>query len=270
MKVLIATDGSEESARIITPAGQFAAAIGAEVVLVRVLSDSDADRAAVEAELALLLTERGITGRTSAISGDSNDIVATISDSAADEGAGFVAVGSRGRSRLREALLGSVTTGVLGRAAGPVMVGGSHLEQRVAGAPYHILATTDGSAAGDAAVADIAALGAPEGSLQITLFRAYSPVSAPELDAADRKKIAAELQTLGASLPPGTGAVEHVQPVGPGQNLASAIVAAAAERGADAIWMGTHGHSMRARVLAGSTALGVLERSPLPVVLVRE
>ena len=60
--------------------------------------------------------------------------------------------------------------------------------------------------------------------------------------------------------------VRNIVPLG---GVDSAILSAAVEAGADAIWMATHGHSFRRHVLLGSVALGTLSNASVPVVLAR-
>lgn len=55
----------------------------------------------------------------------------------------------------------------------------------------------------------------------------------------------------------------------PGQLAADAIIAAAAQQGADLIVMGSHGRRGLGRLLLGSQAAEVLSRSTIPVLIVK-
>jgi nucleotide-binding universal stress UspA family protein len=54
-----------------------------------------------------------------------------------------------------------------------------------------------------------------------------------------------------------------------GKDAAKAIVAYAGERGAAVVLVATHGRTGLARLAAGSVAMGVVRRSPCPVLVYR-
>jgi len=125
-----------------------------------------------------------------------------------------------------------------------------------------LLVATDFSDAAAAALVLARRLLEPGGAL--VLAHAIPPVIAPgEVPLADPRSEAwarAEYEKLAPSLA-GIGAELDLRFGAPD----TAVLAAAAEHGADAIVMGTSGRTGLAHVLLGSVAERVIRRAPLPV-----
>jgi nucleotide-binding universal stress UspA family protein len=145
--ILIATDGSDESERAVELGLELAAEQDAQVVLVHVLPpeawtwqgpapiypravfhEPDEDTSVLRPALRLA-AERGVPATAELVSGDP---VAEIVKTAARFDADLIVLGSRGLGRVKAALLGSVSRGVLAEAKRSVLV---VREQRAAAVP---------------------------------------------------------------------------------------------------------------------------------------
>lgn len=281
MNVLVTTDGSARSLHILPHAAALASAIGGKLVLLRVLDpllDAGNQFAlklgeAVEKTRAAWLEEM-----RAALAGarvDAQPVVAekergedtwdTIIRIAADHAAGVIAMDSRGSGAIRHALLGSVAMGLVGHTELPVMVSGPNIQPPAASrAGYRIVATTDGSPASTAVVRALEPLLAA-GRVDVTLLRLCWPGTG-EHSAID---CAAQVKQLRQQLPGSERITEDVREVALVSGAGPAIISAAEDIGASAIAMATHGHSARYHLFGGSTALTVVEQSPLPVILSR-
>jgi nucleotide-binding universal stress UspA family protein len=136
-KILIATDGSEESRQAVDFGLELADEQAAPVVLVHVAPAVDVVptsgfgmTGAVPHELTdydwspltearALAEELGIDVRTQMLRGDTVDEIVAYADTV---DADLIVVGSRGHGALASALLGSVSRGVLHEARRPVLV----------------------------------------------------------------------------------------------------------------------------------------------------
>lgn len=132
-RVVLAYDGSDAAKRALERAADIASA-GASVTVVSVVSAhhpgggrssgavdpeemSERNRELDEAEK--LLSARGVTVETIEVLGDPAD---GIVEAARSVGADLIVVGTRGQSRGKRMLLGSVSTGVLHKASCDVLV----------------------------------------------------------------------------------------------------------------------------------------------------
>jgi nucleotide-binding universal stress UspA family protein len=283
MNILVTTDGSDRSLCILPHAARLAAALDATLNLARVL-DPRADaagvvaerldaavaevRAAWEAELRGVLTARGIAGEPHIIERRwGEDVPSAIRRAAADLGAVLIAMESRGAGAIRHAVLGSVTMGVVGSADLPVMTLTDCPPVPGSGEPYHLLVTTDGSPDARSVFPALGPLLRP-GRFRVTLCE-VAIMRAQETEAQARARTLPGLEALRPRLPAGVEVGYRIPVVPPGAGIDTAIIEAAVEVGADAIASATHGYSARRHLVAGSTALGVVRRAPVPVILVR-
>jgi nucleotide-binding universal stress UspA family protein len=283
MNVLVCTDGSPASRSILPHAGRFARAAGAELVLTRVfdplvdaisafaLTRNEAV-AKVEAEwrreLEAEVAGTGLPGGVHIAHRDRRKDIADAIHEAADEtGAAMIAVASRGAGAVRHAVFGSVAMDVIARTDIPVMT--------LAGTPapadrtglYHIVVTCDGSADSLSVFRGLGPLLTP-GKFRVTLLQvATADAGHPEAEV--RSQTLAYLESLRGRLPAGVACEVHVPVVPVGGGVDTAISVAAVSVGADAIASATHGHSARRHLFMGSTALGVVQRAVLPVILVK-
>lgn len=164
---------------------------------------------------------------------------------ARDEGAAVLVVGSRGLSGVRAAL-GSVSDEVVHLSPVPVLVV-PHLEDEVRAqlAQGPVVVGLDGS---DGARAALAAAR--------TIF-------------GDRPVLAATAGDCGEVEADGAELIEVPIRGGGERAVGEALAAAAAERGASVIVVGSRGRSAATRMLLGSVALSVLHGCGRPVMVVR-
>jgi len=258
----------------------FTRATGAQLTLLRVL-DSRIDLAdqpglslegAVTAAttdwqsaMAGMLAKAGIDGDALVLrKAHGEDTWETIVRAADEVGAAMIALDSRGAGAIRHALLGSVAMDLVGHTELPVMVTGPNTQPPATGDGYRIVATSDGS---PASLAVVRALGPmiETGCVDVTLLRLCWPAG-PDHSAED---CAASLKKLRQGLPNSERVSEEVRELMLIDGAAPAIISVAEELGAAAVAVATHGHSAAYHLFGGSTALGVVERSPLPVILCR-
>jgi nucleotide-binding universal stress UspA family protein len=133
-KILLATDGSREAELAATTAADLANATNSELHVVHVgellptlLAQTEVEPAQLEREARKLLDEQvrrleeaggTITEAHLRLGRADEEIV----DLAHDMGAGFIVMGSRGRGRIRRALMGSVSDSVVRHAHCPVTI----------------------------------------------------------------------------------------------------------------------------------------------------
>ena len=280
MNVLVTTDGSERSLHALPHAAAFARATGSQITLLRVLDplldvgnqfalhvDEAVEKvsAAWQAELTSTLAGAGISGDALvARKVHGEDTWDTIIRVAGSLGASLIAMDTRGAGAVRHAILGSVAMGLVGHAELPIMVTGPSIQPPAADSSYRIVATTDGS---PASLAVVRALGPilETGAVDVTLLRLCWPGTASHSTA----DCAAQLRAFRQGLPDSLRVMEDVREMALVNGAAPAIITVAQELGASAIAMATHGHSAAYHLFGGSTALGVVTQSPLPVVLTR-
>ncbi len=152
-KILLATDGSKDAWLATNTAIGLAMVTGSELHVVNVgvavpalLEPLDVKPARVEQEARRLLDEEvknienvgGTVARSHLRMGDAAQ---EIVDLAQEQKVGLIAMGSRGRSRIKRALIGSVSDSVVRHAQCPVMV----VRWKPLIFPAQILVATDGS-----------------------------------------------------------------------------------------------------------------------------
>lgn len=136
-RILVATDGSQPAAEATAFGVELAAEHEAEVIFVRVVPALDvvpsglvwisgavmheetaADRAVLE-DAAAVAAEHGLVATTALLRGDTVDQIVAFAES---HDVDLIVVGSRGHGALTNALLGSVSRGVLSESKRPVLV----------------------------------------------------------------------------------------------------------------------------------------------------
>jgi nucleotide-binding universal stress UspA family protein len=284
MKFLLCTDGSAGSRSILPHAGRLARALGAEIVLARVLDprvDAASEvaprledavarvQAGWEDELRKGLAEANLDGEVMVPQRLWGKEIADAIDTAAeDTAAALIGITSRGSGKVRHALFGSVALGVLERANRPVMtLAKDDAPVHEGSAPYHLVVTSDGSPDSRSIFAGLDGLLAP-GKVKVTLLEVVT-LNAKETESEAEARGLADLEPLRARIPAGVEVHVKVEVAAANSDVALCIGDAARDLGADAIASSTHGHSARRHVVAGSTALGVVEKSGLPVILVK-
>ena len=282
MKVVVTTDGSERSLDVLPHAAAFARANGHDLVLLRILDPRqdgkgefalkledalDRIREQWASELTAKLQTAGITGEVCIGERQHReDVRDSILREATELDAVLLAMHSSGAGgAIRHALFGSVAMGVLSKTPLPVMTAGKELRSDVAD-PYHLVIAVDGSPASQASIACLAPALAP--STKVTLLAIYEPRVGDDGDETEMTKLDRILRDAAAALPAGNEEVviRSIPQLG---GVDSAVIEAARELDADAIAAATHGHSARYHLVAGSTALGIVSRSQVPVILSR-
>lgn len=132
-KILIATDGSEPSARALDRAADFASSHGGELAVLSVadvpaefhgeapdIVERLVEQARERAEAAKSQAVRkGVTAEALVRQGDAHQVIV---DMAAELGADVIFMGPRGRKGVKKLVMGSVTEKVIGYATCPIMV----------------------------------------------------------------------------------------------------------------------------------------------------
>lgn len=139
-KILVATDGSEQSQKTIDETARIAAPLGAEVTVLSVVEDASSmnyassipeevmrrvrqdqekyySRAVEEAKASL--AAKGIKTKSLVVKGDPVDVICKTAE---EEGSDLIIVGRRRLSKLEGILLGSVSNKVMINAKTNVMV----------------------------------------------------------------------------------------------------------------------------------------------------
>jgi nucleotide-binding universal stress UspA family protein len=193
--------------------------------------------------------------------------------------AGVVVVGSRGLGFARRLMLGSVSRGVVRRAACPVLVVKGR-RRRV----KRLVLATDGSTNASRALGFLLARLEPPAGARVRVVRVLEPMlprARALLPAPLRRAVIASAASFNAERTRQArrevaGAVVLLKRAGwsargivrEGVPLAELLHEAAASR-ADLLVIGARGTGGLARLLVGSVAEGALDRSPVPVLLVK-
>ncbi len=286
MNILATTDGSPHSIQVLTQVAALQAATGGEVVFVRVLNPltdlggvyaqsvaeaTDEVRATWQKGLEEILADSGIANARPmvAVLAHKERAHKAIARVATEVGAEVVAMSSRGAGAIRHAIVGSVAMSVVGEWSGPTfLVGPRAAAPKDDGQPYHVLITDDGSPAAKTMVEAMAPL--LDGTkTQATLINVYSPAVADRGEQVERADAMERLKAYRKLLPEDIEVEVAVRVIATAGGIDTSIIAAAEEFGCDAIAMATHGHSARYHLFAGSTAMGVVAKAPVPVFLKR-
>ena len=299
--ITVALDGSALAERALPRATSLAQMSGARLALVRVVKPwpvpgpvppgiaaadlgpeadvRDADRYLAAQADALRARNPGIDVWTTVRIGDPADgVLAVAAEHGGREGNGVLVLTTHGRSGLARTLWGSVADRVLRHASVPVLLlPASGAAEWPAPVPEgrRLLVTLDGSALAEEilgpACAVAAALDAGLLLVRVVLpaapeymvARAVAGTVEPEerLDAAERY-----LETVAGGVRARGLRVETHALLGP---PVPTIVHLATTAGADAIAMATHGRGGAARLVFGSVATGVLQRTTVPLLVLR-
>ncbi len=282
-KILLATDGSKDAWLATNTAIGLAMVTGSELHVVNVgvvaptlLKPLDVKPARVEQEARRLLDEEvkniekvgGTVARSHLRMGDTAQ---EIVDLAQEHKAGLIAVGSRGTSRIKRALIGSVSDSVVRHAQCPVMV----VRWKPLIFPARILVATDGSEE-----ATLAAKAAAE-----LAQRTYSELHIVSVADAYSSYYYVQQIGLGDDLPQRAqdvldNQVKEIEQSGrevarthvrvSQRHPSDEIVRVAEETGADLVVMGSRGLGGIKRALMGSVSDSVVRHAHCPVLVVRK
>jgi nucleotide-binding universal stress UspA family protein len=276
--VLITTDGSAHSQRMIPHAARLADALETRLVLLHVLTPSDFDdslpagrtaaRTRAQEELRCVLDRLGLNGEpVIELARDDHEVRDLILDRS--KTAGSLAMDSRGHGSISHLLHGSVALDILSRTTTPLLLGGPSLTGPAQGQyAYRILATTDGSPAAEDVLRAMAPLLTPD-RFHVTLLHVHEHAPGGEDNARELAQREAEVTKQRSLLPESVRVEVVVREIPRGAGVDTAILETANQQKADAIAMSTHGHSARRHLLMGSVALAMLSRATIPLLLAR-
>ena len=254
--ILITTDGSEHSLHVVPHAEAFASARGAGTVLVEIVEASQHDAA----------TGAGVINASLK---DGESVPEAIVRVATEQGAGMIAMDTRGHGAIHHAVQGSTALDVLAKTALPVMLTGAHLVEGVPAAePYRLVVTSDGSPASEDVIRALAPLLTP-GRFAVTLLRIHERDANVVAEASELAECEAQLNSLRPLFQTGLEVQTRVREIARLGGVDTAIIEEAQSLGAGAIATSTHGVSAARHLFAGSVALLLLGRSPLPVIMAR-
>lgn len=297
MRVLLATDGSENAAIAEALVGNVAWPLETSIQVVRVVGAGDtesdaavgpwplglatsthvdaADVQGAEEHLRLVVEHLG-TGSLNVdhavLRGRPADTLLEWIDRHRPD---LVVVGTRGKSEIAQALIGSVSAELIDRSPVPVLVARRSTLERV-------VVAVDGSDIASEAVATVKRWPFLAATTIRTLSVAPEPVvwwpvehlrGMPELEAHERDAAADLLlehdmiaaQAASALAAAGFSAQSEVRK----GSAAPAIVTFVREWGADLVIMGSHGRTGVARLLLGSVARNVLHHADCSVLVIR-
>lgn len=276
--LVVTTDGSPRSFRVLGHAQQLAAAAKLDLHMLHVFDDSAeqaslpaymvADQVArrrkeVESKIRVELRKRRLhAGLTVIMKPVHRRLAETILDGAVSLGAVALAMDSRGENLARTTVLGSTALRVLAGSHLPVMVSADSTREVDKGRSQRILTCADGSAAAESIARSMTAM-LLDARLAISVLAIEEQSLLPP-----RRTL--ELATRIARWFPPHIEVQRAIQRAPGRgDIASEIVAAAAANGASAIALTTRGFRLAHRLFPGSIGLAVLAKSPVPVILGR-
>ena len=280
--VLVAVDGSQQSWSVLPHVVRFAEALGQPLLVTRILNPlldvgdeygpsilDAAQSVAVRwtGDMDRYIAEQGVKAETSVeIVGRKESISDTIVRLAREANSPAIAMNSRGTGAIHHLFLGSTSLAVLGKAERPVFLTGPAAEVPVASDVYRVAITSDGSETARSGITRFAEM-LRSSTIEPALLGVYSAAFGdrdPMREMADARAHLEDMRTL---FPDESHLHTHVFDASEYESTARAIVRGAAEIGASLIAMSTHGHSVVRHIVVGSTALGVLKQSPLPMLL---
>jgi nucleotide-binding universal stress UspA family protein len=282
--LLVTTDGSPHSRRVLPHAAAFARTRGDRIVLLRVVDpqhdvvhepresrEASLNRALVSAlaDNATSLRLDGIEGEPlSTMLGEGEKVADAIVRVAAEQGAVMIAMDTRGHDAMHHALHGSNALEVLARTTLPVLLTGAQIADVPATEPYRIVVTSDGSPASEDVIRALAPLLSP-GRFAASLLRIHERTSDARAEVAELRACEEQLASLRSFFPDDLEVQTHVREIARMGGIDTAIIEEARRMGARSIAASTHGISARRHLFAGNTALLLLGRSPLPVIMAR-
>lgn len=286
--ILVPTDGSDHAERAARHACALAEAFDATVRVLAVadvsgaagpfdaggVSEEFVDRIEAESDRAVAaasaLAPDEVAVESAVVEGRPAE---TILSAVEEQGVDLVAMGSRGRGRLRRFLAGSTADEVVRESPVPVVTVRETDEEPVT--DYErVVIPTDGSSPSAAAVEHgVAVAAAFEATVHavnvvdLGVVAGGSDVAAPAglLENLVERGEAATERVAERARGSGVDAVTEVREGFPASDLLDYVD----EEGIDFVAMGTHGRSGFDRVLLGSTTQGLIRQSPVPVMSVR-
>jgi nucleotide-binding universal stress UspA family protein len=281
-KVLLATDGSGDAELAATTAVSLAKSTGSELHVVHVwrpvpsvhfdaLIRQEMRREAQELLDAQVKKIEGLGAAVTEVHLREGDASEEIIALAAEIGVGLVAVGSRGRGRIRRLLMGSVSDAVVRHAHCPVVVA----RWKPVAFPAKILLATDGSEEATLATQTATDLGERTGSeLHVVHVGEIPPTHYPdrhgyralyeEDEREARQLLEAQIEKMKAA---GATVMQAHLRIG---RADEEVVVLAEELGVDLVAMGSRGLGGVRRALMGSVSDSVVRHAHCPVLIARK
>jgi nucleotide-binding universal stress UspA family protein len=280
-KILLATDGSEDAELAATTAVSLARSTASELYVVHTwrpvpsvhfdaLVRQEMEREAqgvLDGQVKQIEGLGGIVAQARLREGGAAEEIVALAE---EIGAGLIAVGSRGRGRIRRLLMGSVSDAVVRNAHYPLIV----VRWKPVVFPAKILLATDGSEEATLAAQTAADLSTRTGSeLHVVHVGEIPPTDYPDRygyralyephEREARELLEAQIEKMkGAGA---TVAQEHLR-LGRADER---IIVLAEELGVDLIAMGSRGLGGVRRALMGSVSDSVVRHAHCPVLIVR-
>lgn len=265
-RVLVVTDGSDESAGAIRTGVALAALHGARLIGLAIALDNPEyatlvpnlqEAAELHAREALLSFIEEAGAGAEAITREATDPVQGIVDAAAELSADIIVIGQHNKGSLSRLMVGGATAGVIGHATCPVLVAprAAHLWEK------RVLLATDGSSHSEAAAKATGRV-ARHGGLPVNVVSVVTSSHNEERrNEADRAVASAVARLAGLELET-EGQVAEGRPD-------EAIIKTAESLGADLIVVGSKGRTGLAKILLGSVAERVIGHATCPVLVVK-
>lgn len=265
-RVLVATDGSDESAGAIRTGIALSMAHGARLIGLSIALDNPeystfvpnlqemAEQHARDA-LNSFTAEAGEGAET--VIREATDSAHGIAEAAAELGADIIVMGQHNKGGLARMLVGATTAGVIGHATCPVLVAprAAHLWEK------HVLLATDGSAHSQAAT-EVAGRVARQARLPITVVSIVTSSHSDERRKEAERAVAAAVERLKELGLQAAGEITEGRPD-------EAIIKAGEAVGADLIVVGSHGRTGLTKILMGSVAERVIGHATCPTLVVK-
>ena len=265
-RILVVTDGTDESAGAIRTGVALAALHGARLIGLSIALDNPEyatlvpnlqEAAELHAREALLSFIEEAGAGAEAITREATDPVQGIVDAAAEFNADLIVIGQHNKGSLARLMVSDAAAGVIGYATCPVLVAprAAHLWEK------RVLLATDGSAHSEAA-AEAAGRVARHAGLPIHVVSVVTSSHNEERRSeADRAVASAVARLTGLELQV-EGQVAEGRPD-------DAIIKTAESLGADLIVVGSKGRTGLAKILLGSVAERVIGHAACPVLVVK-
>jgi nucleotide-binding universal stress UspA family protein len=266
--ILVTTDGSAHSRRVLPHAAAFAKARGDRIALLQVL-EGEATEPVVFAELVTTLRNGGIDGTPLvATLQDDESVARAIVRVAGEQDAALIAMDTRGHGALHHALQGSTALEVLSLTERPVFLTGAELADAPATEPYRVLVCTDGSPASRDVIRALGPLLAP-GSFAVTLLQVHERDPNEAREAEQEAESQQYLESLRTFFAAGLDIRCKVRVIPRLGGVDTTIIDEARSEGARCLALSSHGTTAARHLFAGSTSLQLLGRSPLPMIMAR-
>lgn len=262
--VIVPLDGSALAERALPAATAVAAASGAAVQLLQVVTDRQPAEA--RAYLDDLVATLDLPAAPPIVV-EADWPAECIADAARGHDRSLVVISSHGSSGARRALLGSVTTDLLALLAAPVLVIGPACADEVTFTGGRLLACTDGSALSEAIV-PVAAAWCGAFGLEPWLTTVVAPNGTlDDLPGISDSAEANYVRALSATL--ADRGLDAAWEVLHDRHPAEAIVSLAGSLPASVVALATHGATGLHRGALGSVASRVVHAGPAPVLVLR-